>query len=135
MVDTLFEQVVPAQLNSVRSLRRATSEFLQKSAEDQFRSAVLLVVSELSTNAVEALGDRNAEFTLRVHNFDDRVEIEVTDAGPGFVGALGRPGADDSNPRGRGLQVVHALVDDFHVHRQRGVTTVCCKLYRSTRRR
>lgn len=131
MVDTLFEQVVPAQLDAVSSLRRATDAFLQSSAEDQFRAAVLLVVSELSTNAVEALHDMHAQFTLRVHDFPDRVEIEVTDHGPGFASALGKPGAGDDNPRGRGLQVVRALVDEFSVHRREGVTTVCCVMRRA----
>ena len=131
MVDTLLERVVPAQFNSVSSLRRDTDAFLQSSAEDRFRATVLLVVSELSTNAVEALGNTGAQFTLRVHDYDDRVEIEVSDPGPGFAKAFGRPGAAASDPRGRGLQVVAALVDRMTVHRHEGVTTVCCVLLRS----
>ncbi len=131
MVDSFLEQVVPAQFNSVGSLRRATDSFLQTSAEDRFRASVLLVVSELSTNAVEALDDTSAEFTLRVQNFDDRVEIAVTDNGPGFARAVSRPGAASDNPRGRGLQVVRALVDELHVQRHDGQTAVCCVLHRA----
>ena len=130
MVDTLLERVVPAQLNSIGSLRRETAAFLQQPPEDQFRASVLLVVSELSTNAVEALHDRAAEFTLRVHDLGDRVVIEVTDSGPGFVDALGRPGASSDTPRGRGLQIVRSLVDEFFVTRHEGVTRVCCTLFR-----
>jgi anti-sigma regulatory factor (Ser/Thr protein kinase) len=132
MVDSLLERVVPAQFNSVRSLRRDTDAFLHESAEDRFRATVLLVVSELSTNAVEALGDDTAKLTLRVHDFTDRVEIQVSDPGPGFARAFGRPGAGANDPRGRGLQVVHSLVDEFTVHRADGVTSVCCVLYRKS---
>lgn len=130
MANHLLERVVPAQFTSVSSLRRETEAFLHESAEDRFRATVLLVVSELSTNAVEALGDGGAQFTLRVHDFADRVEIEVSDPGPGFAKAFGRPGAAANDPRGRGLQIVHSLVDEFMVHRHDGTTSVCCVLYR-----
>lgn len=126
MMDTLFERVVPAEYESVSALRRATDAFLRDEAEERFRATLLLVVSELCTNAVEALGDSSASLTLRVHHFTDRVEIEVTDPGPGFTDALTRPGSSDSNPRGRGLQVVRSLVDELHVRRADGLTTVCC---------
>ena len=129
MAREVLERVVAAQFPEVGSLRRATENFLQ-SAEDDFREKLLLVVSELCTNAVEALGDPSAEFTLRVKDYPDRVEVEVEDAGPGFGKALNRPGSDEGNPRGRGLHVVQALVDDFKVTRRRGKTTVCCVLFR-----
>lgn len=131
MVDTLLERVVPAQLNSVGSLRRETAAFLDERAEEQFRSSVLLVVSELSTNAVEALGDADAEFTLRVHDLGDRVVIDVTDSGPGFSDALSRRGAGSTTPRGRGLQIVRGLVDELSVTRHDGETRVCCTLCRT----
>lgn len=128
MVDTLLERVVPAEYGSVSALRRATDGFLDLAAEDQFRATLLLVVSELSTNAIEALSDSTAEFTLRVHRGADRVEIEVADTGPGFAQALNRAGASDSNPRGRGLQIVRTLVDEMHVERREGLTTIHCVL-------
>lgn len=130
MKDAVLERVVPAQFPEVGTVRRATGEFLRQDPDD-FRETLLLVVSELATNAVEALGsDPNKSFTLRVKDFPDRVEIEIEDAGPGFTKALHRPGSDDANPRGRGLHVVQSLVDEFTVRRRGGRTTVCCKLYR-----
>lgn len=128
MADVL-ERVVPARFPEVGSLRRATNEFLHDDGQD-FRDTLLLIVSELATNAVEALQNPDAEFTLRVRDYDDRVEIEIEDAGPGFGKALNRRGSDEANPRGRGLQVVQSLADEFSVRRRRGRTTVCCKLYR-----
>lgn len=129
MVDMLLERVVPAEYGSVSALRRATDDFLPD-AEDRFRATLLLVVSELCTNAIEALRDSSAKFTLRIHDLPDRVEIEVTDSGPGFAKAFGRPGASDADPRGRGLQIVQSLVDELTVHRTSGLTMVCCVLAR-----
>lgn len=129
MAEAVLERVVPARFPEVGPLRRATNEFVHGSA-DPFRASLLLVVSELCTNAIEALDDTSAEFTLRIKDFPDRVEIEVEDAGPGFARAFGRPGASDDTPQGRGLQVVRSLVDEFSVQRRTGKTTVCCTLFR-----
>lgn len=134
MVDVLFEREVPAEFRSVSALRRATDAFLRENAEEQFRATLLLVVSELCTNAVEALGDSSAKFTLRVHDFPDRVELEVVDPGPGFADALTRPGAGDHDPRGRGLQVVRSLVNELTVKRRHGLTTVCCVMFKPSHR-
>ncbi len=126
MMDTLLERVVPADFSSVGALRNATDAFLQEPAEDQFRATLLLVVSELCANAVEALSDSSAKFTLRVHDTPESFAVEVCDAGPGFASALTKPGASGSDPRGRGLQIVRSLVDELHVRRRRGLTTVRC---------
>lgn len=126
----VLERVVNAQYPEVAPLRRAANDVLYATATDEFRSTLMLVVSELCTNAIEALDNPLASFTLRVKEYDDRVEIEVEDSGPGFAEAFGKKGSDDGNPRGRGLQVVQSLVDEFSVKRRRGKTTVCCVLRR-----
>ncbi|MBA2609584.1 MAG: ATP-binding protein [Actinobacteria bacterium] len=131
MAEALLERVVPARFPEVGPLRRATNEFVHNDASQRFRDSLLLVVSELCTNAIEALDNENAEFTLRVRDLPDRVEIEVEDSGPGFALAFGKPGADESNPRGRGLLVVRSLVDELSVRRRKGKTTVHCVLCRS----
>jgi len=126
----VLERVVPARYPELGSLRRATSEFLVDGYTDRFRDSLLLVVSELCTNAIEALGNPQAEFVLRILDLHDRVQIEVEDSGPGFAHAVNRPGADESDPRGRGLQVVRSVADELSVQRRRGKTIVCCVLYR-----
>lgn len=127
----VLERLVPARFPEVGALRRATNEFLEDGYTDRFRDTLVLVVSELCTNAIEALGNPRAEFVLRVSDLHDRVQVEVEDSGPGFAQAFNRPGASEGDQRGRGLQVVRSVVDEFSVHRRHGRTVVCCVLYRS----
>ena len=125
MIDTVLELAVPARFQQVAALRRATDAFLQESTDDRTRHTLLLVVSELCTNAIEALQNARAELTLRVRDLPACVVIEVEDGGPGFGSVIGRvPDADAE--RGRGLQVVRALVDDVAVDRSYGRTVVRC---------
>ena len=126
MVDTVLELAVPAKYPEVGSVRHAVGSFLRNNGDDELRDRMMLVASELCTNAVEALANPRAEITLRMHDMDDRIELEVEDFGPGFGGATGRRGARDRDERGRGLQVVASLVDELSVERKRGRTTVRC---------
>lgn len=131
MLNATLERVVPARFPEVGPLRREANAFVTPFSDDALREKLVLVVSELCTNAIEALDDPNAEFTLRVRGFDDAIVVEVEDTGPGFTQAFFRRGADDDAERGRGLSVVLSVVDDFSVERKRGVTTVHCVLNRT----
>jgi anti-sigma regulatory factor (Ser/Thr protein kinase) len=130
VVDATLERVVPARFPEVGALRREASAFLNDSSTIALREKLLLVVSELCTNAIEALSNPTAEFTLRVRDLHDCVVVEVEDEGPGFSEAFFKPGADDNTERGRGLAVVKSLVDDFSVVRKRSRTIVRCVLVR-----
>jgi anti-sigma regulatory factor (Ser/Thr protein kinase) len=127
MIDTVLELAVPARFQQVAALRRAADAFLHESTDDHTRHTLLLVVSELCTNAIEALQNTRAELTLRVRDLPSCVVIEVEDRGPGFGSTLGQIAGDDDE-RGRGLQVVRSLVDDFSIDRSYGRTTVRCTL-------
>lgn len=72
---------------------------------------VVLVVSELVTNAVRASADL-VEVSLRVG--DDHVELCVTDDAGGWP-APRRP--ERGEPGGRGLRIVDALTDGWRVTR------------------
>jgi anti-sigma regulatory factor (Ser/Thr protein kinase) len=128
MIDTVLELAVPARFQQVAALRRACDAFLQDTTDARLRHTLLLVVSELCTNAIEALQNQRAELTLRVRDLPHYVAVEVEEGGPGFGSALTRPGPTDEDERGRGLQVVQSLVDDFGVERTRGRTIVRCSL-------
>jgi anti-sigma regulatory factor (Ser/Thr protein kinase) len=128
MVDTVLELAVPARFPQVSALRRAADAFLRETVSDDNRYQVLLVISELCTNAVEALHNPRAELTLRVRDLEECTIIEVEDLGPGFASAIGRPGANDDDERGRGLQVVQSLTDEMTVDRAYGRTTVRCMI-------
>jgi anti-sigma regulatory factor (Ser/Thr protein kinase) len=128
MIDTVLELAVPARFQQVAALRRAADAFLHESTDEHLRHTLLLVVSELCTNAVEALQNTRAELTLRVRDLPACVVIEVEDRGPGFGSALGRPGSEENDERGRGVMVVRSLVDEFTVDRSYGRTTVRCTI-------
>jgi anti-sigma regulatory factor (Ser/Thr protein kinase) len=128
MDNALLERIVPATYPEVGSVRRATGAFLHDGAASR-RDDALIVVSELCTNAVEALANPCAEFTLRVEECEDRIVVEVEDQGPGFGPALTQRGADVDDERGRGLAVVRSIVDEISVFRADGHTVVHCVLY------
>ncbi len=126
MVDTLLELAVPARIPEVVALRHAVDAFLRESTDEELRYKLMLVVSELCTNAVEAVQDPGGEVALRVRDLKDRVLLEVEDSGPGFVAAMGRRGAGVTDERGRGLHVVSSLVDEMSVDRRGDRTIVRC---------
>lgn len=128
MTDTVLELAVPARFPQVSALRHAADLFLKSSVPDENRYQLLLVISELCTNAVEALHNPTAELTLRVLDLEECTVIEVEDLGPGFAAATVRAGADEAQERGRGLQVVQALADDLKVDRAYGKTIVRCTI-------
>ncbi|HVT75636.1 MAG TPA: ATP-binding protein [Acidimicrobiales bacterium] len=129
-MDTQLELAVPARFQQVGALRRAASAFLAGTTDERLRHTLLLVVSELCTNAIEAVQNSCDELTLRIRNSDRNLIIEVEDRGPGFSAAFGPWGADDDAERGRGLNIVRCLVDEFAVERARDRTTVRCSLAR-----
>lgn len=128
MDDTVLELSAPARLPQVTALRHAADLFLRPSVDDDVRYRTLLVLSELCTNAVEALHNPSAELTLRVHDADLHTVVEVEDLGPGFASATRRHGSHDDEERGRGLQVVRSLADEMTVDRAYGRTTVRCRI-------
>ena len=128
IVDSVLEFAVPARIPEVGALRHAVDDFLLESTSEELRYKLMLVVSELCTNAVEATQDPEAEVMLRVRDLGDAVVIEVEDTGPGFSAAIGRSGASVSDERGRGLHVVTSLVDELSVDRERGRTIVRCSV-------
>src|SRR5688572_9251069 len=95
MVDTVLELAVPARFPQLSALRHAADAFLTATVPNVTRYQMLLVISELCTNAVEALHNPQAEVTLRVRDLDDATVIEVEDLGPGFVSESTRAAEDD----------------------------------------
>jgi anti-sigma regulatory factor (Ser/Thr protein kinase) len=128
MVDTVLELSVPARFPQVSALRHAADAFLSATVPTDARYQMLLVISELCTNAVEALHNPRAELVLRVRDLDDCTVIEVEDLGPGFASVIHQPGASDDDERGRGLHVVRSLVDEMTVDRAYGKTVVRCRM-------
>lgn len=100
---------------SIGSARTGVVSWLDGLAVDDPRGDVALVVSELCSNAVEAAPDR----PFRVDGAIDgpKLTLRVTNQGsPDDI-----PAPNDTTPshplaaRGRGLQIVAAVVDSFEV--------------------
>ncbi len=98
----------PAAPVSVGAARRFAVDRLPDEDED-VRERVELMVSELAANCVVHAG---TGFEVSVSTADDHIRVEVTDA------SEGRPAVrwpEPLQPRGRGLQIVRALADEWGV--------------------
>jgi anti-sigma regulatory factor (Ser/Thr protein kinase) len=105
-----FEQSLPATPSSVGVLRDLTAFHLDKWGLSGHGIDVLLIVSELATNAVTAGGGGFVE--LRVWGTGDSVVIEVEDSSP----VLPTPRvAEDDDTSGRGLAIVEILAEEWGV--------------------
>ena len=103
---------------SVKAARRFVSEQLDD-ADDATRERVVLLVSELGSNAVRHAG---TGFHVAVGRRGAVVFVEVSDSGPGEPSMQQR---DATQPTGRGLQLVHDLAREWGVRRgAQGTKTV-----------
>jgi anti-sigma regulatory factor (Ser/Thr protein kinase) len=111
-----------AQLAHVRDVARRWAD--EQSVAEW---PLTLVLTELVANAI-AVSPPGAEVGIVLSVRDGRIEVEVSDRGPGFgdrsldVGALELPPVDQ--PRGRGLYLVRQLCSSLSVAREGGATVV-----------
>jgi serine phosphatase RsbU (regulator of sigma subunit)/anti-sigma regulatory factor (Ser/Thr protein kinase) len=107
--------------------RHLLSDWLDHLAvEESERADLLLVASELCSNAVRHASGAPRAVALRAWAEDDAIVVEVEDDGGGFELQLRY---DDETPdleaeQGRGLYVVEALTDEISVRRDDGHTIV-----------
>ncbi len=124
-----FDHRFSAHLAAVPVARHLFEEWLrQQGVDDTDRNDLLVVVSELCTNAVRSAGGRRSRLRLRARPDADALVVDVEDDGPGFDVAV--PSADDVPPvertSGRGLFIVQSLVDRVEVLPTATGTTVRC---------
>ncbi len=74
---------------------------------------IAVAQSEACTNVVDHSGPGD-EYEVKVEICDDRCVISVVDAGRGFDSSLVGGVADLGAERGRGIQLMQALVDEVH---------------------
>lgn len=125
-----FEFTFPPSTRGIGVARRRFGAWLAAQRVPRLRLDDLLVVcSELCTNAVACANARTGRIVVRAHVEDDRVLLAVEDDGPGFSWSPGRRLADvpESQEHGRGLLLVQALTDTLEVRRERGRTIVRCR--------
>lgn len=122
-----FDHRFSPHLAAVPVARHLFDEWLrQQGVDDVDREDLLVVVSELCTNAVRTAEGKRSTLRLRARPDADALVIEVDDDGPGFDVAL--PSVDEvppiEQPSGRGLFIVQSLVDEVEVSRTATGTTV-----------
>ncbi|HUP85667.1 MAG TPA: ATP-binding protein [Acidimicrobiales bacterium] len=99
----------PGELQSARAARRFAAEVLASWECDAVEDAVLLLVSELVTNAV-IHAHSDVEIVLRLH--PRRVRVEVIDAAAEYVH---RRDATSDEQSGRGMALTEALASAWGI--------------------
>ncbi len=105
----------PATTASVGQSRRFLLSHLPAAARGEEADELVLMLSELSTNAVQHAA---TEFEVAVHVAPDcrRVRVEVSDGSAGFPTP---PEQLPEAPHGRGLHIVRALADAWGIEMRR----------------
>lgn len=110
--------VIPSSveyLPSVRDLIESSAE--QMGFEPQEVQRVVTAAFEAVVNAITHGSPRGTEDTVRIDIliYDNKFEIRIADQGPGFTVTSPSEMPDVSSPRGRGLPLMQALVDEVHI--------------------
>jgi anti-sigma regulatory factor (Ser/Thr protein kinase) len=115
----IFRRAFPADANELATMRVELREWLQRSGlPTETREDVVLACTEAATNAIEhAYIGRGGEVLITAASDDGWLEVEVSDKG-----RWRHPRPDDS--RGRGLDLVRAVIGDVDVERGEDGTTV-----------
>lgn len=115
-VDLVVDAV--ADRSAVPSVRHLVGAWLEEVAIDgPDGDELLLVATELTTNAIEASRCRESRVEVLTCVVDGNVRIDVSDDGEGFDldGNTALPGPD--SVRGRGLGIARALSDRLWTER------------------
>ncbi len=107
-----FALGLPRDRLSVPVVRRITSDALRVlGADETCVMAIEVAVTEACSNVLKHAASDD-DYSVHVGIDDTTATIEVIDTGRGFDGAeLGRADAEPTAERGRGIQLMRALVD------------------------
>jgi serine phosphatase RsbU (regulator of sigma subunit)/anti-sigma regulatory factor (Ser/Thr protein kinase) len=120
-----FEYRFSPSLATVPLARHLLGDWLEHLAlDDGERADLLLVASELCSNAVRHASGRPGALAMRAWADADAVVVEVEDDGAGMELSHRLEDPDLDAEQGRGLYVVRALTDDLSVRRVHERTVV-----------
>ncbi|GAA2143811.1 hypothetical protein GCM10009844_16640 [Nocardioides koreensis] len=104
---------LPRETVSVPVVRRLAAQALRAfGVADEDIDDVQLAIGEACANVIDHASDTDT-YEVQVELAADRCAITVVDHGLGFDGAADPDGAGDSAESGRGLTLMHALVDNL----------------------
>ena len=115
----VFRRAFPADAHELATMRADLRAWLERSGlPTATREDVVLACTEAATNAIEhAYIGRRGDVLIEAESEDGALRVSVTDHG-----RWRHPRPDDS--RGRGLELVRAVIGDVDVQRGEGGTTV-----------
>ncbi|MDQ6724770.1 MAG: SpoIIE family protein phosphatase [Actinomycetota bacterium] len=120
-----FEYRFSPSLAAVPLTRHLFADWLEHLSLDESEVGdVLLVASELCSNAVRHASGQPGALALRAWADADALVIEVEDDGPGMELSRRVEDPDLDAEQGRGIYVVRALIDDLTVRREGERTVV-----------
>jgi anti-sigma regulatory factor (Ser/Thr protein kinase) len=99
-----------ATLAGARVARRSVESILREHAYDGDASVIVILVSELVTNAVM---HGHPPFAAWLDLDDGRVHVSVEDGNTERLPMLIREGSDGTNPGGNGLRLVTEFADEW----------------------
>lgn len=114
----------PGGIHRARAVAKAFTRGLSPAPAPDVADAILLVVSELATNALRHGGGR---YTLELSAGPDSVTVAVSDPNPAAPRA--RPPDLTAGTGGFGWHMVHRLAREVTITRGRG-KTICASLAR-----
>lgn len=119
---------VRARAESLPAVRRAVTSWVEPlGLDEQDVGAMLVVVSELLANSVEAC-DPADQLSVRMAIAGPSVTIEVSNPSHRSTPVRIPPMADPLSPRGRGLNIVRSLVEDISLAEIDGCTVARARL-------
>ena len=126
---TIYERIAPRTTAALQTIRHEVGELLEREGVAHDRASdALLVLSELSTNAMHA-AHYGEEIGVRIAmSAAGDIEVEVEDPGAGFRLSEGLRLPDQDEEHGRGLSIVCLLADETTVRRRRRHTVVRAKI-------
>ena len=115
----VFRRTFPADAHELATMRAELRAWLERSGlPAETREDVVLACTEAATNAIEhAYIGRRGDVLIEAESEDGTLQVSVVDHG-----RWRHPRPDDS--RGRGLELVRAVIGDIDVERGEGGTTV-----------
>jgi anti-sigma regulatory factor (Ser/Thr protein kinase) len=115
----VFRRTFPADAHELATMRAELRLWLERSGlPSETQEDVVLACTEAATNAIEhAYIGRGGDVLIEAESEEGRLQVAVTDHG-----RWRHPRPDDS--RGRGLDLVRAVIGDIDVERGESGTTV-----------
>lgn len=122
--DALVVQVCAVAVDVARVRHAARTYLTERGVPARAVDDMVLIVSELTTNAVHASASPSDPVRVRVTREGDDTLIEVEDRGGRPFGGASTELPDVSATRGRGLPIVHHLAVAIEIVQSAGSTCV-----------